>query len=71
MIALLAALDEGLVTAFAGSKDLDALRSLLKMPAEVTPIGVIAVGYRAADVPSPSLKRGRKADQDYVHYEAW
>jgi nitroreductase len=70
MIALLAALDEGLVTAFVGSKDLDTLRSLLKMPAEVTPVGVIAVGYRATDVPSPSLKRGRKPDQDYVHYEA-
>ena len=71
MIALLAALDEGLVTAFAGSKDLDTLRSLLKMPAEVTPVGVIAVGYRAADVPSPSLRRGRKSDQEYVHYETW
>jgi len=71
MIALLAALDEGLVTAFVGSKDLETLRSLLKMPAEVTPVGVIAVGYRATDVPSPSLKRGRKPDPDYVHYEAW
>ena len=71
MIALLAALDEGLVTAFAGSKDLDTLRSLLKIPAEVTPVGVIAVGYRAPDVPSPSLKRGRKSDQEYIHYESW
>ena len=71
MIALLAALDEGLVTALVGSKDLDTLRSLLSIPAEVTPVGVIAVGYRAADVPSPSLKRGRKPDQDYVHYETW
>ncbi len=71
MIALLAALDEGLVTAFAGSKDLDTLRSLLKIPAEVTPVGVIAVGYRAPDVPSPSPKRGRKSDQEYIHYESW
>jgi nitroreductase len=71
MIALLAALDEGLVTAFVGSKDLDAMRTLLKMPAEITPVGVIAVGYRAVDVPSPSLKRGRKPDQDYVHHETW
>jgi nitroreductase len=71
MIALLAALDEGLVTAFAGSKDLDTLRALLNMPIEVTPVGVIAVGYRAPDVPSPSLKRGRKSDQEYVHYESW
>lgn len=71
MIALLAAIDEGLVTAFAGSKDLDALRSVLKLPAEVTPVGVIAVGYRAPDVPSPSLKRGRKPDAEYVHHETW
>jgi len=71
MIALLAAVDEGLVAAFAGSKDLETLRSLLHMPAEVTPVGVIGIGYRAADVPSPSLKRGRKSDRDYVHYESW
>ncbi|MEP7136636.1 MAG: nitroreductase family protein [Chloroflexota bacterium] len=71
MIALLAALDEGLVTAFVGSKDLDTLRALLNIPTEVTPVGVIAVGYRATDVPSPSLKRGRKPDQDYVHHETW
>ncbi|HXD11774.1 MAG TPA: nitroreductase family protein [Anaerolineales bacterium] len=71
MIALLAAIDQGLVCAFAGSKDLEALRSLLNIPSEVTPVGVIGIGYRAADVPSPSLKRGRKPDQDYVHYESW
>jgi nitroreductase len=71
MIALLAAIDEGLVTAFAGSMDLDTLRSLLKMSAEVTPVGVIAVGHRASDVPSPSLKRGRKPDADYIHRETW
>jgi len=71
MIALLAAIDEGLVTAFAGSKDLKTFRALLNMPDEVTPVGVIAVGYRAQDVPSPSLKRGRKSDAEYVHYERW
>ena len=71
MIALLAAVDEGLVCAFAGSKDLNALRSLLNMPAEITPVGVIGGGYRAPDVPSPSLKRGRKPDADYLHLEQW
>ena len=71
MIALLAAIDEGLVTAFAGSKDLDTFRSLLSMPAEVTPVGVIALGYRAPDIPSPSLKRGRKSDEEYIHREHW
>ena len=71
MIALLAAIDDGLVCAFAGSKDLKTFRSLLNIPAEVTPVGVIAVGHRAEDVPSPSLKRGRKSDSEYVHYETW
>ena len=71
MIALLAAVDEGLVSAFAGSTDLDALRALLDIPAEVTPVGVIALGYRAPDIPSPSLKRGRKADTEYIHRERW
>ena len=71
MIALLAAIVEGLVTAFVGSKDLDTLRSLLNIPAEVTPVGVIALGYRAPDIPSPSLKRGRKSDDEYIHRECW
>ncbi len=71
MISLLAAIDEGLVSALVGSKDLKALRTLLSIPEEVTPVGVIAVGYRAPDRPSPSLKRGRKADQDYIHHEKW
>ena len=71
MVALLAAIDEGLVSAFAGSKDLKTFRALLDIPAEVTPVGVIALGYRAPDIPSPSLKRGRKADADYVHRERW
>jgi len=71
MIALLAAIDEGLVTAFVGSKDLDTLRSLLNIPAEVTPVGVIALGYRAPDVRSPSLTRGRKSDDEYIHRERW
>jgi nitroreductase len=71
MIALLAAIDEGLVTAFVGSKDLNTFRALLDIPAEVTPVGVIAVGYRAQDIPSPSLKRGRKADEEYIHRERW
>ena len=71
MIALLAAIDEGLVSAFVGSKDLDTFRALLGIPAEVTPVGVIALGYRAPDIPSPSLKRGRKSDEEYIHRERW
>jgi nitroreductase len=63
MIALLAAVDQGLAGAFAGVPDLAALKTLLSIPDEVTPMGVIAIGYAAPDKPSPSLKRGRKPDE--------
>lgn len=71
MILLLAAVDEGLAAGFAGAHDLDALRALLGIPAEVTPVGVIPIGHRAPDRPSPSLKRGRKPEAEYAHYERW
>ena len=71
MILLLAAVDEGLAAGFAGAHDLDALRALLGIPDEVTPVGVIPIGHPAPDVPSPSLKRGRKARGAVVFYERW
>ena len=71
MIALLAAVDEGLAGAFAGVPDLPALKALLEIPEEVTPMGVIGIGYPEPDKPSPSLRRGRKPDEEYVHYEGW
>jgi nitroreductase len=70
-ILLMAALDEGLAAGFAGLQDFDGLRSLLGIPEEVTPVGVIPVGHRAPDVPSPSLKRGRKPQEQYAHWERW
>ena len=71
MLALLAVVDEGLAAGFAGAHDLAALRALLSIPDEVTPVGVIPIGYPAPDKPSPSLKRGRKAEAEYVHRERW
>jgi nitroreductase len=71
MVVLLAAVDEGLAAGYAGFQDLEGARALLNMPDEVTPVGVIPIGYPLPDVRSPSLKRGRKADADYVHYERW
>jgi nitroreductase len=70
-IVLMAAVDEGLAAGYAGAFDLDAMRGLLGIPAEVTPVGVIPIGHPAPDKRSPSLKRGRKAQGDYVHYERW
>lgn len=71
MLLLLAAVDEGLAAGFAGTQDLDGLRALLGIPPEVTPVGVIPIGYRAQDVPSGSLKRGRTPEGDYIHREGW
>ncbi len=71
MVLLLAVVDEGLAAGFAGSWDLDGLRALLDIPAEMTPVGVIPVGHPAPDKPSPSLKRGRKAEAEFAHYEGW
>lgn len=71
MVLLLAVVDEGLAAGFAGAMDLDALRDLLNIPDEVTPVGVIPIGHPAPDKRSPSLKRGRRATADVVHYEGW
>ncbi|MFN8471304.1 MAG: nitroreductase family protein [Anaerolineae bacterium] len=71
MVLLLAVVNEGLAAAFAGAHDLVALRNLLGIPPEVTPVGVIAVGHGAKDQPSPSLKRGRTPDSTYIHKEGW
>jgi nitroreductase len=70
-ILLMAAVDEGLSAGYAGAFDLDGLRALLGIPTEVTPVGVIPVGHGAPDKPSPSLKRGRKAEAEYAHWERW
>ena len=74
MILLLGVVDEGLAAAFAGIPEpanYDVLRELLGIPAEVTPVGVIPIGHRAPDKLSGSLKRGRKAEEDYIHYDHW
>jgi len=74
MILLLAVVNEGLAAGFAGIpsvQGIEVLRELLGIPAEVIPVGVIPIGHRAPDVPSPSLKRGRKPGSEYIHHEKW
>lgn len=71
MTLLLAAVDEGLAAGFAGVDDLDALRTLLSIPDEVTPMGIIPMGHPVPDKRSPSLKRGRKPRQEIIHREQW
>jgi nitroreductase len=71
MIVLLAAVNQGLAAGFAGTHDLDGLRALLGMPAEVTPVGVIPIGHPLPDKRSPSLKRGRKPAAEHLRWESW
>ena len=71
MIILLSAVNEGLAAGFAGVWDLEALRRLLGIPAEVTPMGVIPLGYPAPDKRSQSLKRGRRPVENSIHRERW
>jgi nitroreductase len=71
MLLLLAVVDAGLAAAFAGVHDLDALRALLGIPGEVSPLGVIAIGHPAPDKRSPSLKRGRRPQPNVVHDGQW
>jgi len=68
---LLAVVDEGLAAGYAGAHDLAALRALVGIPDEFTPVGVIPIGHGAPDMPSPSLKRGRKAQEEWAHWERW
>jgi len=71
MILLLAAVDQGLAAGFAGVPDLDALRTLLGIPSEVTPVGVIPIGHPAPDKRSPSINRGRRPKEEIIHRERW
>jgi nitroreductase len=71
MTLLLAVVDEGLAAGFTGSWDLDGVRDLLGIPADVTPVGVIPIGHPAPDKRSPSLQRGRKKEAEVIHWDSW
>lgn len=71
MAILLAAVDEGLAAGFLGVHSIEGLKSLLGIPAEVSPIGIVTIGHAAPDRRSASLARGWKPDQDVVHLERW
>lgn len=69
MLVLLAAVDEGLAAGFLGVHAIPGLRDLLGIPVEVTPIGVVTIGYPAPDRRSSSLDRGRR--DTAVHRDRW
>ncbi len=76
MLVFLASVNEGLVASFAGSVGIfkpGILRKELGIPEDYEPVGVLSVGYPdySKDVPSPSLKRGRRLLREFAHYEKW
>ena len=76
MLVFLAAVNEGLAASFAGSVGIfkpGILRKELEIPEHYEPVGVLSLGYPdyEKDVPSPSLKRGRKSSREFTHREKW
>ena len=69
LLMLLTTVDAGLGALFFGvfPQHLAPLRSAFGVPAEYTPIGAIALGYRAPDEPSRSVSRGRRPMDQVVH----
>ncbi len=71
MAIMLAAVDAGLASGFAGAFDPAALQAELRIPAEFVPIGVMPVGRPLPDVRSPSLKRGWIPFEEFARFERW
>jgi nitroreductase len=71
MLVLLAAVNEGLGSAFVGVRDPGELQALLGIPAGYLPIGVAMIGHAAPDKNSGSLTRGRRSIEDVLHRERW
>lgn len=71
VLLLTAAVDEGLAAGLLDVRDRAALRTLLGIPAEVEPLGVVTVGHPAPDRPSGSLARGRRPEAEVLHHDRW
>jgi nitroreductase len=70
LILLLAAHDAGLGACFFGVPpgNWPDLFAAFDVPAGLAPVGVVSLGYPAADLRSPSLKRGRRPLTEVVAY---
>jgi nitroreductase len=71
MAILYAAVDEGLAAGFLGVHSIEDLASELRIPSDVTPIGIVTIGHPAPDRRSGSLSRGRRAIDDVIRFESW
>ncbi|MET8147309.1 nitroreductase family protein [Actinoplanes sp. NPDC049668] len=69
----LTAVNEELGSLFFGvpAARVGAFREAFGVPEEFTPVGVLTVGYPAADKRSPSLRRGHRPVDEVVHHGRW
>jgi nitroreductase len=69
----LTAVNEELASLFFGvpAERVGAFREAFGVPEEFTPVGVLTIGYPAADKRSPSLRRGHRPVDEVVHHGRW
>jgi nitroreductase len=73
MLVLMAAIDEGLASAFIGHPDQKQIfEELLGLPEDVVPIGLALIG-KPGELPPPGsrLKERQRAKDDLVHRDRW
>src|SRR3954465_1216654 len=73
MLVLLAAIDEGLASAFIGHPEQQRIfGELLGLPEEVAPIGLALIG-KPGDAPLPGsrMKERRRADEALIPHDGW
>jgi nitroreductase len=73
LLMLLTVVDEGLGACFFGIPPTRtaAYRTEFGVPDEFVPVGAVAIGYRAPDHRSGSLRRGRRPESEVVHRGQW
>lgn len=71
MAILYAAVDEGLAAGFLGAQSFEHLHEVLRIPDDVSIVGICTIGHPAQDRKSGSLKRGWSAPADVVKWEQW
>jgi nitroreductase len=73
LLLLLGAQDRGLGACLFGvpGERWDELRKAFAVPPQFSPVGVVSLGVPAPDVRSPSLRRGRRPQDQVVVYESF